>query len=607
MAWNMSSIRQRLKKDAKEMTREIARIRPDVLALLEVRCQMEDLAKLNEWLQFLKETDLVVGAYHLNPNNPAVKGLNGVILLHRPTEVCTYKIGFDNEPNGEGRLVTALFDWGTVIAPYVPSQLQPKLVFLTKLQEHVETMRRTHPTTIVCGDFNVAPRDDDAYLNHIDVQRRARIPGCTWPERQKLKQLVESCRLADAWILSEGGQGTQGHTWKSSYPNREFAKSMRIDMALISESCAKKLIAFGKTRHTMGSDHHGVILAVKHNEQRTSQPPHKVMASIQEGVNAIEREEESRKVSENAARVGNTRNRKEPERRPCTTIIVNGKPARVLLDSGSGPTVVPRKSLRRLWPGVSIPPLDPNDKNPQYLQYAGGELEGPVPKVTLTFELEKVPMKIEASINNDCPYDMLLSYGDMVRNNIDLIASEEKARIRLNNGRYRKIELEWKDRTPILAPISMVADKDVIVPARTVLAIDAKMGPGHDWKGLVCDGVVNTHPINDAILPDEMQIVSIRDGRTKIRLMNLTSGPRLIRKGTTLGTFKGGTPETMAVSPLLIANAQEKHVNKVAREAIRDRVANKDDILAWQTNAIAELRDAPKNRDALKDVILGRE
>ena len=607
MAWNMSSIRQRLKKDAKEMTREILRIRPDVLALIEVRCQMEDLLKCNEWLQFLKETGLVVGAYHLNPNNPATRGLNGVIVLHRPTEVCTYKVGFENELDGEGRLITALFEWGTVIAPYVPSQLQPKLEFLTKLQEHINTTRKSHPTTIVCGDFNVAPEDGDADLSHIDVQRRARVSGCTWPERQRLRQLVDSCRLTDAWILTEGRRKTQGHTWRSAYPNREFAKSMRIDMALISEACAKKLIACGKTRHTMGSDHHGVILALENSEHQTPKPPRNVLASIREGVDTMERDEEARRVVEDATEAQKSRDGGEPERRPCTTIMVNGKPARALLDSGSGPTVVSRKSLRKFWPDVTIPPLDPYDKNPQYLQYAGGALEGPVPKVTLTFEVAGTPMRAEVCINNECPYDMLLSYGDMVRNNIDLIASEETARIRLKNGTYRNIELEWKDRKPILEPISMVADKDVIVPARTVLAVKAKMGPGHDWEGLKCNGVVKTQPIDDAILPDEIQIVSVRDGRTKIRVMNLTNGPRLIKKGTKLGTFKGGAPETIAVSPLLIANVQEHHINKVARQAIRNKTASKDDILTWQENAIAELRNAPENRDALRDVILGQE
>ena len=153
----------------------------------------------------------------------------------------------------------------------------------------------------------------------------------------------------------------------------------------------------------------------------------------------------------------------------------------------------------------------------------------------------------------------------------------------------------------------MVADKDVIVPARTVLAVNAKMGPGYDWKGLRCSGVVKTQPINDAILPDEVQVVSVTNGWAKIRVMNLANRPRLIKKGTTLGTFEGGAPETNAVSPLLIANVQERHVNKVARQAIRDRTANKDDILTWQANAVAELRDAPKNRGALKDFVLERE
>jgi hypothetical protein len=354
----------------------------------------------------------------------------------------------------------------------------------------------------------------------------------------------------------------------------------------------------------MGSDHHGVILAMESSEHQTPQSPHKVLAAIQEGVSTIERDEEARKVIENASK---TRDNREPERRPCATIMVNGKPARALLDSGSGPTVVSQGALRRLWPDVTIPPLDPNDKNPQYLQYAGGELEGPVPKVTLNFELAEVPMKAEVSINKECPYDMLLSYGDMVRNNIDLIASEETARIRLENGTHRNIELEWKNRTPILAPISMVTDKDVIVPARTVLTVNANMSPGYDWGGLTCNGMIKTQPINGAILPDEVQVVSVKNGRTKVRLMNLATGPRLIKKGTTLGTFEGGAPETIAVSPLLIASVQEKHVNKVARQAIRDNAATKDSILTWQANAIAELRNAPKNRDALKDFVLERE
>lgn len=246
------------------MTEEIKRIQPNLIVLTEVRCQLSDLENIKEWREFLERTGMKVAGFHSNPDTPAKKGLHGTLILIEATSTADCKTGFATEASlDEGRLVTALLPWATVIAPYVPCQRQEKIPFLAELSKHIAMVQRDGIATIVIGDFNVAPNPVDANIRHVHPRKRSQVDGCTRGERQRLAALMEENGLIDAWTLTHPRGSEKDHTWYSGTRSAEYATSMRIDLALVDNQTAKYVTRCEKTETSMGSDHYGIVLKIR--------------------------------------------------------------------------------------------------------------------------------------------------------------------------------------------------------------------------------------------------------------------------------------------------------------------------------------------------------
>src|SRR3989344_2432796 len=116
----------------------------------------------------------------------------------------------------------------------------------------------THPQTVLMGDFNIAPTDDDV---HDPVAWKDQI-HCTVPEREHFQQLL-GLGLADAFRLFE--QPPKLWSWWD-YRNLAFRKNqgLRIDHILVSEALKSRVkscvIDKQPRRNERPSDHAPVVV-----------------------------------------------------------------------------------------------------------------------------------------------------------------------------------------------------------------------------------------------------------------------------------------------------------------------------------------------------------
>ncbi|HEY3059909.1 MAG TPA: exodeoxyribonuclease III [Chloroflexota bacterium] len=189
---------------------------------------------------------------------------NGVALLSRVglDEVMAGIADGPGFPHQESRAIAATCGGIRVYSVYVPNGRVPdsdhyqyKLLWLAALRELVKAGPQP---AIVCGDFNIAPTDDDvfdpdAYIGQTHV---------TPPEREALANL-ESVGLQD--VVRDHWPDKRVFTYWD-YRAGMFHKDlgMRIDLVLASAPVASRVRAAWVDRHarkgTLPSDHAPVIV-----------------------------------------------------------------------------------------------------------------------------------------------------------------------------------------------------------------------------------------------------------------------------------------------------------------------------------------------------------
>jgi len=184
--WNVNSVKQRLPR----LLPWLDERQPDVVCLQETKLANDAFVDL-----LGDELDNRGYAVALN-GEPA---WNGVAILSRVglDDIVVGIPGGPGFPQPEARAVSATCDGIRIVSVYVPNGRTPdsdhyryKLAWLASLREMVAAGPEA---TIVCGDMNIAPTDDDvfdpqAYVGHTHV---------TAPERAALADL-EALGLHDA-------------------------------------------------------------------------------------------------------------------------------------------------------------------------------------------------------------------------------------------------------------------------------------------------------------------------------------------------------------------------------------------------------------------------
>jgi exodeoxyribonuclease-3 len=249
--WNVNSVKQRLPR----LLPWLDQRRPDVVCLQETK--LADDAFLALLGDELTERGYAV-AVHGEPT------WNGVAILSRTglEDVTVGLPGGPGFPHPEARAVAATCDGIRVVSVYVPNGRVPdsdhyryKLEWLAALRE---TVAAGGDATIVCGDMNIAPADDDvfdpdAYIGQTHV---------TAPERAAL-QALQDAGLRD--VVRDRWPDERVFTyWDYRAGMFHQDLGMRIDLVLASAPVAERVKAAWVDRHARKgkgpSDHAPVIV-----------------------------------------------------------------------------------------------------------------------------------------------------------------------------------------------------------------------------------------------------------------------------------------------------------------------------------------------------------
>jgi exodeoxyribonuclease-3 len=249
--WNVNSVKQRVPR----LLPWLDERRPDVVCLQETKLADDAFAEL------LNEA-LAARSYEVAAHGEAA--WNGVAIFSRAglDDVRTGLAGAPGFPHPEARAVAATCGGIRVISVYVPNGRTPdsdhyryKLEWLASLREEIAACP---DETVVCGDFNIAPTDDDVFDPDAYVGQTHVTP----PEREALASL-EALGLRD--VVRDRWPGERVFSyWDYRAGMFHQDLGMRIDLVLASEPVADRVKAAWIDRHARKgkgpSDHAPVIV-----------------------------------------------------------------------------------------------------------------------------------------------------------------------------------------------------------------------------------------------------------------------------------------------------------------------------------------------------------
>src|ERR671922_788825 len=249
--WNVNSIKQRVPR----LLPWLDQRQPDVVCLQETKLADEAFAEL-------VGAELADRGYEVAAHGEAQ--WNGVAILSRVglEDVVAGLAGAPGFPHPEARAVSATCGGIRVVSVYVPNGRVPdsehyqyKLAWLASLKEMIAAGPEA---TVVCGDMNIAPTDEDvfdpdAYIGQTHV---------TEPERAALAALQE-LGLRD--VIRDRWPGERVFTyWDYRAGMFHQDLGMRIDLVLASAPVADRARAAWVDRQARKgsgpSDHAPVIV-----------------------------------------------------------------------------------------------------------------------------------------------------------------------------------------------------------------------------------------------------------------------------------------------------------------------------------------------------------
>jgi exodeoxyribonuclease-3 len=249
--WNVNSVKQRVPR----LLPWLDERRPDVVCLQETKCA-------DEAFDELLGKELADRGYEVALHGEAT--WNGVAILSRVEleDVETGLAGGPGFPHPEARAVSATCDGIRVVSVYVPNGREPgsehyryKLAWLGALREVVAA---GPDATVVCGDMNIAPTDDDVF----DPDAYAGQTHVTEPEREALAEL-QTLGLRD--VVRDRWPGERVFTyWDYRAGMFHQDLGMRIDLILAGGPVADRVKAAWVDRQARKgsgpSDHAPVIV-----------------------------------------------------------------------------------------------------------------------------------------------------------------------------------------------------------------------------------------------------------------------------------------------------------------------------------------------------------
>lgn len=233
VSWNINSLRKRQER----LLGWLAATEPDIVCLQETKCADEQFPAI----------DLRAAGYHSAFHGQ--KSYNGVAIVSKDDPHDVRAALCDEEEDPQARVLAATVGGIRIFSVYAPNgqavgstAYAYKLKWYARLQSCLLQHEAVATNLVVCGDFNVAPRDEDV---HDPALWRGAIM-CSDGERAALASLCEA-GLTDTLRLHHPEAGV--FTWWD-YRMLSFPKNrgLRIDAVLASRSMAERCTNSGVDR-----------------------------------------------------------------------------------------------------------------------------------------------------------------------------------------------------------------------------------------------------------------------------------------------------------------------------------------------------------------------
>lgn len=238
--WNVNSVKARL-GNLQAWLEEAA---PDVVLLQELKCQEETFPALE--IQALGYQAAVVGQ----------KSYNGVAILSRlPLAVTERALPGDGD-DVQARYVEAVVDGAFRVASiYLPNgnpvgteKFPYKLAWMDRLRVHARRLLTHNGITILGGDYNVCPTDDDVY----DPIGWADDALCRPESRSRFRSLLNMGYTDSYRALNR--EPNRYSFWDYQAGAWQKDNGLRIDHLLLSPQAADRLVASGIDRGPRGKE-----------------------------------------------------------------------------------------------------------------------------------------------------------------------------------------------------------------------------------------------------------------------------------------------------------------------------------------------------------------
>ena len=225
VSYNINSLRRRQDR----LLAWLAEAEPDVVCLQETKCTDEQFPQL----------ELRAAGYHAAFHGQ--KSYNGVAILSKVEPRGVRPALCDEEQDPQARVIAATVGDVRVFCVYAPNgqavgspAYEYKLRWYERLRDCLRKHERAATNLVVCGDFNVAPKDEDV---HDPPLWRGAIM-CWDGERAAFNELLEA-GLVDTLRLHRPETGL--FTWWD-YRMLSFPKNrgLRIDAVLASTAMAER-------------------------------------------------------------------------------------------------------------------------------------------------------------------------------------------------------------------------------------------------------------------------------------------------------------------------------------------------------------------------------
>ena len=238
--YNVNGIKARLPR----LLEWLAETSPDVVCLQELKCADDSLPERE-----LRDAGYC-GVWH------GQKGFNGVAILAKDCEPVERRRGLEGDPTDEhSRYVEAEVNGVVVASIYLPNgNPQPgpkfdyKLRWIERLQDRARTLLAEEKPTVLAGDYNVIPTDEDVFS-----PRAMAADALMQPEsRAAFRKLV-----FQGWTDAIRTRHPTGPIWTFwDYQAGAWARDagFRIDHLLLDPQAADRLRDAGVDKAHRGRD-----------------------------------------------------------------------------------------------------------------------------------------------------------------------------------------------------------------------------------------------------------------------------------------------------------------------------------------------------------------